>query len=184
MYYRKFLPGNKVPHKAFSTYNDLKAVRKLCGRLDWIRLDSGFVGREMLDFLDDFSYQGNSEKKVKYIVNTGMGCIGAKKAKRLSRFREWIFELARESSFKITVFVKYSEAIKRFVDCCLSKAIFLEEKAKENGNIMLYVQAKIVLPLQFYIIFTIERQTIENFFDEAKNDYYYRASSMQKTHGK
>ena len=178
----EILPGNKVPHKAFSTYNDLKAVRKLCGRLDWIRLDSGFVGREMLDFLDDFSYQGNSEKKVKYIVNTGMGCIGAKKAKRLSRFREWI-SISKGVKLQDHGVCQIFRGDKKVRRLLLIKSYFSGGKGKGEWKYYALCSSENSTPATVLYHFYLQRQTIENFFDEAKNDYYIEHLPCKKLMG-
>lgn len=167
----QILEGNMVPPKWFVTNNDLKEVRTLCGRIDWIRLDAGYMGAKMLSCLDNFSSHGHSVEKVKYIVNVGMGCIGAKNAKQSSYWRKW----QKLSKGVMIQENKYSLVYKE--NTRLHRLIFVKKffpGGKGKGEWKYYAlctndfESSSIDLYYFYH----QRQTIENFFDEAKNDYH------------
>lgn len=164
------LPGNKVPPKAFSTLADLKDVRRICGRIDWIRLDAGFASQMMLESLDGFSRTGNSKEKVKYIMNVGKGCMGSREALMRSRCREWtrIRRGLLIQDHGLCRIYKDEEKPRRLL---LVKEYFSGGEGKGGWQHYALCSSEEDVPAITLLHFYNQRQTIENFFDEAKNDY-------------
>lgn len=164
------MPGNKVPQKAFMTFCDLKKVRTICGRLDWIRLDCGFISLQMLRYLDNFSRKGNSREKVKYVVNAGMKCTGATEAKRRSRYRDWtkIGPGVFLQDHGLCQIYREDDTLHRLL---LVKEYFPGGKGKGEWKYYALCSSEANAPAITLYHFYHQRQTIENFFDEAKNDY-------------
>ena len=82
------LGGKAAPLRSYRTIAHLKEVRKICGRIDWVRLDAGFISGKTLSLLDKFSVCHNLQEKINYVVNAGMKCWGGKEALRKSKFQE------------------------------------------------------------------------------------------------
>jgi hypothetical protein len=168
----QILAGNKVPLKSFSIMYDLEEARRLCGRIDWIRLDGGFASEELLKKLDEFSCTGNSIKKIRFVINAGTTCIGAKEAIDVSKCREWIqvgkYKKVFWQDHGICKIHQNSDKIYRLI---LVKEYFKGGKAKGKWRYYTIVSNDKDMLAKDLFFFYHQRQTIENFFDEAKNDY-------------
>ena len=123
----------------------------------------------MLCLLEDFSVVGNSKNKVKYVVNAGMQCIGAIEAKRTSCSRQWhkIEKHVYAQDHGFCKVYKDDEKLRRLV---LVKKFFPGGQKKGSWQFSLLCTNDSMPMINLYYFYH-QRQTIENFFDEAKNDF-------------
>ena len=173
------LAGNEVPLDSLSLFTDLEEVRRLCGRIDWIRLDAGYISWLNLQRLDSFSCQGYSRQKAKFIVNVGSGTIGAKEAIRLSRFRAW-------QKVKRGVEIQEFQSMQVYKDYDRKHRLILVHRYFEQEKCWKYyalvTNDTTMTALQLYRFYH-QRQCIENFFDDAKNSYFIEHLPSQKLLG-
>ncbi len=162
------LAGNQVPIDSLTLFSDLREARRLCGRIDWLRLDAGYISILNLQRLEDFSCQGHSREKIQFIVNVGKGTIGAKEAIRKSSCRCW-------QKVKNGVYIQDFPAIQVYKDyhqkhrMILVKRYFEQEKKWKYYALITNNNGTSALDLfHFYH----KRQCIEYFFDDAKNSYF------------
>ncbi len=173
------LAGNEVPLDSLTLFTDLQEVRRLCGRVDWIRLDAGYISWINLERLDSFSCQGHSRQKVKFVINVGSGTIGAKEAIRLSRFRAW-------QKVKRGVEIQEFQSLQIYKDYEQKHRLILVhryfEQEKRWKYYALVTNDETMSSLELYRFYH-QRQCIENFFDDAKNSYFIEQLPSQKLLG-
>jgi len=170
--------GNGVPLDSLAIFTQLQTVRRLCGRIDWIRLDAGHTSALNLRRLDDFSRQGNSRKKANYIVCIGGKGIGFSAAMATVACRTWRY-------VKKGVLVQDVGSIPIFQDDPQPHRLILVKRytvIKDLPQWTYYalvtndtVQDAVAL-YRFYH----KRQTIEAFFDEAKHSYWLEHLPCEK----
>ncbi len=172
--------GNEVPLESLTLVTHLKNVRRLCGRIDWIRLDAGHSSALNLQNLDNFSNHGNSQKKVNYIVCVSGNCIGFTNAMETIGCRMW--HRVKNGVYvqdvgKIQIFQEYTNRhrmilVKRYSTMTQKWAYYpLVTSDNKQDCITLY---------RFYH----KRQTIESFFDEAKHSYNLEHLPCEKLYSK
>jgi len=163
----QIVEGNQVPVDTLTLITDLREVRRLCGRIDWIRLDAGYASKAELRGLDDFSCVGHSREKARFIVNVGSKGIGAQEAIRLSQYRTW-------KRMKKGVFIQefrnmqvYHGYEKRH------RLILVKEYCEDRGKWRFYtlVTNETAIDAVELYHFYCNRQVIEDFFDDIKNSY-------------
>ncbi|MEW6571678.1 MAG: transposase [Nitrospirota bacterium] len=162
------LAGNQVPLQPLALLTDLKEVRRLCGHIDWIRLDAGYQGKEKLQNLDNFSWQGNSRKKVKFIISIGSAGIGFKYACKASRFRVW-HRVKKGVFIQDFDHVQVYQGDQKYHRLILVRRFFeQEQKWKHYALVTNDTEQDAIALYRFYH----KRQGIEGFFDDAKNSYF------------
>ncbi len=163
----EIMQGKKAPLKKFAFVSQLKEVRKLVGRIDWLRLDAGFVNKEMLDELDVFSKKGNSTEKILYIVNAGTGAKGVKDAIDTNHCRTW--KKYNDGSYfqEISSRKVYKESTTEH------RMILLKQFDKNKNKWRYYALVTNDLESDTYDLCCHyhQRQDIEGLFDQGKNDY-------------
>jgi hypothetical protein len=176
------IEGNKVPVKEFEFITDLRYVRKRCARIDWLRLDSGFLSQKALKNLDEFSCYKNSREKVRFIANVGMIPVGAKTAKRQSKCRPWTI-IKKGVQLQDHGFVKIYKEDKVKHRLILLRKRIKDKKGKRKWQYYpLVTNEKKMNAVQLYH-FYMKRQVLENFYDEAKNEYHIQNLPCSKLMG-
>lgn len=160
--------GNQVPIKSFNLLDDLKRVRRLLGRIDWIRLDGGYVSELNLQGLDNFSRYRNSRHKVDFVFSVGAKGVGYQEAMRLACLRPWqhVHKGVYVQDFhNIQVFDGYEK---------LHRIVLVKKFCTRTREYQYYalVTNNTQLDAKAIYRFYHKRQCIENFFNEAKNSYF------------
>ena len=178
------LGGKAAPLRSYRTIAHLKEVRKICGRIDWVRLDAGFISGKTLSLLDKFSVCHNLQEKINYVVNAGMKCWGGKEALRKSKFQEW-HKVEKGVYLQDQGWSKVYYKDGNLHRLILVKQFFdggKDSKGKESWKYYLLCTNSEMPAVSLYYFYH-QRQTIENFFDEAKNDYFINNLPCRKLLG-
>lgn len=160
--------GNDVPLDSLTLFTQLQTVRRLCGRIDWIRLDAGHTSALNLQRLDDFSRHGNSRDKANYIICIGGSGIGFSYALATTHSRVW-------HRVKKGVFVQEVGCIPIFQEYPQPHRLILVKRYSTMKQLWTYyalVTSDTVQDCVTLYRFYHKRQTIESFFDEAKHSYW------------
>jgi len=164
----ELLGGKTMPKTAEFLDKNLSRVRYLVGHIDWFRGDSAYCSTKNLRVLDEFTCTVRGTKKIQFIVGSSISSQGAKNAFEMSEKRRW--QKINDGTFimdfpSIQVYAGYPICHRMII----VRRFF---KARDRWDDYAIVTSNTEMSAKQTFYFYHQRETIENFFKEAKHSYY------------